>query len=71
MTTKNQLRLALAVSAAAPVLLAASFAAAASAPPPSDPTNVGEVVVTAEKRTETLRQVPQSVSVVSGQTLAN
>ena len=70
MTTKNKLRIALAVSAAAPVMMAASFAAAAAAPA-SDSTSVGEVVVTAEKRSETLRQVPQSVSVVSGKALAN
>ena len=69
MTTKNKLRIALAVSAAAPVMMAASFAAAAAAPA-SDPTSVGEVLVTAEKRSETLRQVPQSVSVVTGQALA-
>ncbi len=70
MTTKSRLRIVLAFSAAAPVMMAASFAAAA-APPQSDATRVGELVVTAEKRTETLRQVPQSVSVISGQTLAN
>ncbi len=70
MTTKYKLRIALAVSSAAPVLMAASFAAAAAAPP-ADTTSVGEVVVTAEKRSETLRQIPQSVSVVSGQALAN
>ena len=71
MTKTRKLRFALAASAAAPVLLAAHFAAAAAAPPPSDSTSVGEVVVTAEKRSEKLRQVPQSVSVVSGQALAN
>ena len=70
MTIKTKLRIALAASAATPVLLAASFAAAA-APPAADTTSVGEVVVTAEKRSETLREIPQSVSVVSGQTLAN
>ena len=66
MTASNRLRLALAVSAAAPVLLAAQMAAAATAPPTD---NLQEVVVTAEKRSETLRQIPQSVSVISGQTL--
>ena len=70
MTVRTKLRIALAASAAAPVLMGASFAAAAAAPP-SDPTSVGEVVVTAEKRSETLRQIPQSVSVVGGQALAN
>jgi outer membrane receptor protein involved in Fe transport len=70
MTTSRKLRIALAASAASPVLLAAHFAAAA-APPPTDSTSVGEVVVTAEKRSETLRQIPQSVSVVSGQALSN
>ena len=70
MTTSNKLRIALAVSAATPVLMAAHVAAAAAASS-SEATSVGEVVVTAEKRTETLRQVPQSVSVVSGQALAN
>ncbi len=70
MTTKNKLRIALAVSAAAPVMMAASFAAAAAAPP-SGATSVGEIVVTAEKRSEKLREIPQSVSVVSGQALAS
>lgn len=70
MTTLSMRRVALAASAAAPLLLAASYAAAESAPP-SGSTTLGEVVVTAEKRSETLRQVPQSVSVVSGQALAN
>ncbi len=70
MTVGNKLRIALAASVAGSVLLAASFASAAAAPP-SDPTSVGEVVVTAEKRSETLRQIPQSVSVVGGQALAN
>jgi outer membrane receptor protein involved in Fe transport len=71
MTNSRQLRIVLAASAAAPVLLAAHFAAAATAAPPKDSTSVGEVVVTAEKRSEPLRQVPQSVSVVSGQALSN
>ena len=70
MTKTRTLRIALAASAAAPVLLAAHVAAAAAATPPASST-VGEVVVTAEKRAEPLRQVPQSVSVVSGRQLAN
>ena len=69
MTTTNKLRIALAVSAAAPVMMAASFAAAAAPPPPAP--SGGEVLVTAEKRSETLRQIPQSVSVVSGKALAD
>ena len=60
--TGRRLHLALAVSAAAPALLGAGLAMAAPAAIPT----VGEVVVTAEKRTEALRDVPQSVSVVGG-----
>ena len=68
MTSTNKLRIVLAVSAATPVMLAASLASAA-APPPAK--GIDEVVVTAEKRSEKLREIPQSVSVVSGQALAN
>jgi outer membrane receptor protein involved in Fe transport len=60
----RRLRLALAISAAAPVLALAAAAHAAAAAAPTD-----EVVVTAEKRSETLREVPQSVSVVSADKL--
>lgn len=40
--------------------------AAAEAAETDAPTQVSEVVVTAQKRTENLREVPQSISVVSG-----
>ena len=67
-STRRLTRLILAASAAAPALIGAGLAAAAepAAHPVAGP---GEVVVTAEKRTETLREVPQSVSVITGQSL--
>jgi outer membrane receptor protein involved in Fe transport len=71
--TKTRLQLLLAACAAAPLLLSAGAAAAQAAPaaPAAESQTLEEVVVTAQKRTETLRQVPQSVSVVSSQTLQN
>jgi outer membrane receptor protein involved in Fe transport len=70
MTNHKPMRIkaALAMSAAAPVLFAAQMAAAAATADNSTPV-LTEVVVTAEKRSETLRHVPQSVSVVSGSAL--
>jgi outer membrane receptor protein involved in Fe transport len=44
------------------VLLAGAAAA-------QDAANIGEVVVTAQKRTETLEKIPMSVSVIGGETL--
>ena len=62
--TTGRMSFALAATAAAPVLLGAGLAMAATAVP-TEP----EVVVTAQKRTEAIRDVPQSVSVVSGDML--
>ena len=62
---RRRLRLALAASAAAPMLMGASLAMAATNTTPI----ADEVVVTAEKRPQTLREVPQSVSVVGGDML--
>lgn len=59
-------RAALATVAAGPLLIAADAASAQSRPTAP---SVSEVVVTAEKREESLREIPQSVSVVGGQEL--
>ena len=67
-------RLALSLSSALGATLAATVAAAQSAP--ATPTTVAsantdqyDIVVTAQKRTQALIDVPQSVSVVTGETL--
>jgi iron complex outermembrane recepter protein len=49
--------------------VALALAAAAAGAEISDTTNLNEVVVTAQKRTEALADIPMSVSVVAGDTL--
>lgn len=58
-------RTVLTVSSAVAMLLAAAAAGAQE----STPANLGQVIVTAQKRAETLSEIPMSVSVVSGEEL--
>jgi iron complex outermembrane recepter protein len=58
-------RTALTVSSAVALLLAAAAAGAQE----STPANLGQVIVTAQKRVEALAEVPMSISVVSGEEL--
>jgi iron complex outermembrane receptor protein len=64
--TMSHHRLALALCAAAPLVLLPGFAIAqVSAPPTADTSQVEEVVVTAQKRSENLQAVPAQVNVVT------
>ena len=49
--------------------VALALAAAAAGAQTTETTSLGEVIVTAQKRTETLADIPMSVSVVSGEAL--
>ncbi len=66
---QRRLRLALAASTAVSAVVA-GFAAVAQQPTQAAPTTLNEVVVTAQKRSQNLQDVPAGISVVSSQALA-
>jgi iron complex outermembrane recepter protein len=71
MTIRNRLVPLALASAIAQILSQQTLAADAAPTPANDPDSLTQIVVTAEKREESLQNVPMSISAVTGTTLDN